>query len=484
MENLKSIKRGWALFFALLILYFAFFGLIYWIAGEQMESIKSQTDTVEPVYSDGGLVGNTVLEQRFTIRTDTLDQILLFTRTFDRENTSKLTFQIFDGSELLWEQFFSTAGLKDFSYNAFMLDKPLTKTKDKTLLLRISAVNVPVEQAVSFYFGDKISTGKADIEINVDYPLYINGQPMPGTLCMSLIGRELLAVKAIYWPVVLFVALMLSALFWAACVKYRRSGSGPVKTVLAIKKYFFLMKQLVLRDFKTKYKRSVLGVLWSFLNPLLTMSVQYLIFGSLFQSSIENFAIYLMTGIVIYNFFAESVGLGLTSIVANASLITKVYVPKYIYPISRVLSSSINVLMSLIPLCIMILISGIPLQKSMLLFPLVLVYTMVFCIGISLFLASAMVYFRDTQFLWGIVSMLWMYLTPIFYPESIIPQSLLSLYHLNPLYQFIFFLREITLNGVAPGPYTFLYCTLASVIPFAIGTLVFKKTQDRFVFYL
>ena len=120
----------------------------------------------------------------------------------------------------------------------------------------------------------------------------------------------------------------------------------------------------------------------------------------------------------------------------------------------------------------------------MLLFPLVLVYTMIFCAGISLFLASAMVYFRDTQFLWGIVSMLWMYLTPIFYPESIIPQSLLPLYHLNPLYQFIFFLREITLNGVAPGPYTFLYCTLASIIPFLIGALVFKRTQDRFVFYL
>ena len=239
-----------------------------------------------------------------------------------------------------------------------------------------------------------------------------------------------------------------------------------------------------MRDFKTKYKRSVLGVLWSFLNPLLTMSVQYLIFAALFESSIENFAVYLMTGVVIFNFFSESVGLGLTSIVANAPLITKVYVPKYIYPVSRVLSSAVNVLISMIPLSIMILLSGLPLTKALLLVPLVLAFITIFCIGMSLLLSSLMVFFRDTQFLWGILSMLWMYMTPIFYPESIIPHEFLPLYHMNPLYQFIFFLREITLNGVSPGPDTFLYCALASLIPLLIGLLVFKKVQDRFVFYL
>ena len=214
------------------------------------------------------------------------------------------------------------------------------------------------------------------------------------------------------------------------------------------------------------------------------MSVQYLVFSTVFKSSIPDFAVYLMCGGILFNAFTEAVGLGLTSIVGNASLITKVYVPKYIYPVSRVLSSAVNMIISMIPLCGMILLTGIPLSKSMLLIPLVLLYATIFNIGMSLLLSSSMVFFRDTQFLWNVLSMLWMYMTPIFYPESIIPQKFLQLYHMNPMYQFIYFLRTITINGQAPGPNTFLHCTLCSVIPLLFGLWVFRKTQDRFVFYL
>lgn len=248
-----------------------------------------------------------------------------------------------------------------------------------------------------------------------------------------------------------------------------------------VKKYKFLLQQLVSRDFKTKYKRSFLGVLWSFLNPLLTMTVQYIVFSTLFKSDIPNFAMYLLIGIVFFNFFSEATSMGLMSIVGNASLITKVYIPKYIFPVSRVLSSSINLILAMIPLLIVALITKVRFTPAVLILPFSLVCTIVFCIGMSLILASAMVYFRDMQFLWGVINMLWMYATPIFYPETILPQNLMIM---NPMYHFIRFARAIILNGASPELKAYLLCVIAAVIPFIIGTIIFKKTQNNFALHI
>lgn len=484
MNILQDEKKYTKLFLVLLAAYLVLAGALYWICGDQLESVKSQTSTVSPMANDGGLVGTNVLEQPFAVGTDTLDQLLLYTGTFGRSNHSTVRMQILEDGQLLWEQEYPVDGLKNMDVNAFMLDEPLQGVKGKQLLLRILTQDVPSEQAITFYYGNTVSASRVEVAVQIDEPLRINGEAVNGMLCLSLIGRDLIAAKRLYWPAVVVLGLLLSFAYGYGYRRYRQGRAGLFSTVHGLSRYAFLMKQLVSRDFKTKYKRSVLGVLWSFLNPLLTMSVQYLIFSSLFKSTIPNFAVYLMTGGIIFNFFTESVGLGLTSIVMNAPLITKVYVPKYIYPVSRVLSSTVNVLISMIPLCCMILFSGLPLRKSMLLFPLVLFCTMLFCTGMSLLLSSSMVFFRDTQFLWGILSMLWMYMTPIFYPESIIPQQFLRLYHMNPMYQFIYFLRTITIDGTAPGPYTFLYCGLCAVVPLLLGLWVFRKTQDRFVFYL
>lgn len=484
MHNQPRRRTFIKYFVILLAVYFGLTLLLYFVAADQMEEVKSQTTTITPTGSDGGLVGTHLLEQKFTVRTDTLEQILLFIGTFGRENNSSFTLTILHEATPLWQKEYSARELKDMSLNAFMLDDPLKGVKGKLLTLQILTVDVPIDQAISFYFGDSVSTGKVEIAVDIQHPLAFNGKELDATLCLSLIGSDLLPVKQLYWPVMLLIAGIFSIVYWIGCHQFVTKQKGMIYKIIGVKRYLFLLQQLVNRDFKTKYKRSVLGVLWSFLNPLLTMSVQYVVFGSLFKSNIENFAIYLMTGVIVYNFFAEAVGLGLTSIVSNASLITKVYVPKYIYPVSRVLSSGINVLISMIPLFIMLVFSGIQPSKSMLLIPIVLFYCMVFCIGMSLILSSMMTFFRDTQFLWGVVSMLWMYLTPIFYPENIIPEEFLTLYHINPLYQFLFFLREITMHGVSPGPFTYLYCTLAAGIPLILGIYVFKKTQDRFVFYL
>lgn len=254
--------------------------------------------------------------------------------------------------------------------------------------------------------------------------------------------------------------------------------------IRSLKKYRFLIKQLVGRDFKTRYRRSVLGVFWSFLNPLLTMAVQYIVFSRLFRFDISNYSVYLLCGIVMFNYFSEACDATLNSIVVNAPLITKVYVPKYIYPLTKVFSSLINLFASMMPLLLISLISGVRLSWSFLLIPFPVVCIAVFCLGLGMLLATSMVFFQDTRYLWSVISMLWMYLTPIIYPISILPENLVWIVKMNPLYYFVDFLRTIVIGGTSPEPVMYLYCFLWAAGMLAVGSSVFARFQDDFILYL
>ena len=173
--------------------------------------------------------------------------------------------------------------------------------------------------------------------------------------------------------------------------------------------------------------------------------------------------------------------MALGSIVGNASLITKVYVPKYIYPVTRVMSSGINFGLSLIPLFFVLLVTRTPIRPSILLLPYGVGCLFAFSLGVGMFLAASMVFFRDTQFLWGVVNMLWMYATPVFYPESIIPAQIMPFYKCNPLYHIIRFIRIVLMDGVSPEPKAYLLTFIVAFVPLLIGATVFKRTQDKFV---
>ncbi len=252
-------------------------------------------------------------------------------------------------------------------------------------------------------------------------------------------------------------------------------------------KYNFLLGQLVTRDFKSKYKRSVLGVLWSFLNPLLMMAVQYVVFSTIFgNASIEYYAVFLICGVVVFNFFSEASNMGIGAIVGNASLITKVYVPKYIYPVSRVISSTINLGFSLIPLLLIMMISGLFPTLYHLLLIIDLVLLVAFCMGLALFLSSVMVFFRDMQFLWSVLLTIWMYATPIFYSLDMFAANptLCTLLKLNPLYHYVTFARTVLIDNCSPSLMSYVYCIACSVLMLGIGAFTFKKTQNKFVLYI
>lgn len=249
-------------------------------------------------------------------------------------------------------------------------------------------------------------------------------------------------------------------------------------------KYRGLFVELVIKDIKLKYRNSVLGVLWSMLNPLLMMTVLSIIFMSLFKNNIENFPVYVLIGRILYQFFSEATNYAMDSINVNAQLIRKVYVPKYFFPISRVASSFLTIIVGFVPMFVVMLITGVPLKfvNLMAIFP--LLYLLVISIGIGLLLSAVCVFFRDVKHFYSVVLMVVMYMTPIFYPASIIPESYMKIVLLNPLYPVVDIFRDNVLYGSTGSVEMHLMALIYALSYSVIGLLVFYKSQDRFIYHL
>lgn len=258
------------------------------------------------------------------------------------------------------------------------------------------------------------------------------------------------------------------------------------------KRYSFLMKQLISRDFKVKYKRSVLGVVWSLLYPVLMMAVMAIVFSQMFKFKTEgtNYIVYLMTGLILFNYFSEASQAAMTSVISNFSLINKVYIPKYIFPIAKCLFVGINFLLTLIPWLIIIFLTRfglgdyyVPFNIWYILLPYIFLCFLFFTMGIGLLLATFSVFLRDVVYIYGIVITLWNYLTPVFWSLEILPVNLIKAFQINPLYQFLTCTRSIVLYNSRPSLTMLLIITLWGGITFIIGSLVFKKKQDKFIYY-
>lgn len=263
------------------------------------------------------------------------------------------------------------------------------------------------------------------------------------------------------------------------------------KTFANIKRYSFLMKQLIMRDFKVKYKRSVLGVVWSILYPVLMMLVMATVFSQMFKvGRMEgvNYLVYLMTGLVMFNYFSEASNTAMASVVNNFALINKVYIPKYIFPISKVLFVGINFLLTLIPLFVIILFTGSGDTRCVinfwyLLLPYVFLCMLLFTAGLGLLLSTVAVFLRDMFYIYGIVLTIWNYVTPVFYDISIIPDALQPIFKLNPLYMFLNGARTIILYGKCPDILDLIVMFLVGFGTLILGSIVFKKNQDKFIYY-
>lgn len=249
-------------------------------------------------------------------------------------------------------------------------------------------------------------------------------------------------------------------------------------------KYFPLIKELVGRDLKVRYRRSFLGYAWSLLNPLMMMFVQSIVFSYLFRSDIPNFLLYLICGNTLFTFFNESTNMGMHSILQNSALIKKVYIPKFIFPLSRVFSSFVTMTFSLAAIVLVILFTRSPIYWTILLFWIPLCFLFLFCCGMSLLLSALTVYFRDMEHLYGVLTLAWMYVTPLFWPVSILPDYILPLAKLNPLYQYITMFRGFVIYGEMPEPTAWLACFISSFGMLLIGLFSFRKLQRNFILYI
>lgn len=245
-----------------------------------------------------------------------------------------------------------------------------------------------------------------------------------------------------------------------------------------------LLYQLVRRDFLAKYKRSVLGVLWSLLSPLLTMLVMTIVFSFVFRFEIENYPVYLLSGQIVFTMFSEITNLCLSSVTGSAAMMKKVSVPKYIFPISRAISSLVNFGFSFLALVLVMLITKAPFHPAMLYCLIPVFYAFVFSTGIGLILSAAVVFFRDITYLYGIFLTAVTYFTPLFYPISIIPDHYRWIISLNPLYHMVECFRTCAIYGAVPSLWQNLVCLFLAMLSLGIGLLVFIREQDRFILYI
>ncbi|MCQ5202620.1 ABC transporter permease [Mordavella massiliensis] len=242
-----------------------------------------------------------------------------------------------------------------------------------------------------------------------------------------------------------------------------------------------LLSELIARDIKTKYRKSILGVLWTILNPLFMMIVLSVVFSNLFKFDIEYFPVYLLSGQLIFNFFSESTTNAMGAIIANGPLIKKIYVPKYMFVISRIFSSSINLLASFTALIFVMLAMRVDLHYTVLLVPIPLIFIIFFSLGIGLILSAIAVKFRDIVHLYSVFVTALMYLTPVIYPMSILPEWLEKIVLINPITNILIMFRDVMMNNTVPNITSIVIAIVETAIALACGLYVFYKSQDTFI---
>ncbi len=254
--------------------------------------------------------------------------------------------------------------------------------------------------------------------------------------------------------------------------------------------YWDLLVLLVQRDLKLKYRRSFLGYLWSILTPLLSMVVMAIVFTRMFPRSREiNFPLYLICGNILFSFMRDSSNQALNSVIGSAALLKKTYVPKYIFTLSKVTSCMVNFVLSLGALLIVMIATGEPFRWSNLLIVVPILELYVFCVGLGLFLAAGTVFFRDIKNIWSVVTLAWMYLTPIFWFLSENMGTLgIIIRRVNPMYmyiqQFRFLIMQYASSFDPPCGVLMWRGALVAVLMLIVGLFTFNKTENKFILYI
>lgn len=251
-----------------------------------------------------------------------------------------------------------------------------------------------------------------------------------------------------------------------------------------IKRYQFVFEELVKRDFKKKYKRTFLGMAWSLVSPLLTLFVLKMVFTQFFGRGIAHYSTYIFCGNLVFSYFSDSSSQGMTSLMGNAGIFTKVNIPKYLFLLSKNAQTFINFALSLVVFFGFCIVDKVTFtwRFFFLLYPIVLL--LLFNIGVGLILSALYVFFKDIQYLWSVFTRLLMYVSAVFYTIDIFEPAAQQLFFLNPIYAFISYFRKIVLDGVTPELWHHGLLLLYVGLFLGIGALVYKKNDKKFLYYV
>jgi lipopolysaccharide transport system permease protein len=245
-------------------------------------------------------------------------------------------------------------------------------------------------------------------------------------------------------------------------------------------KYRDLIWNLTITDLKVKYQSSALGFAWSLLNPLLLMLVLYFVFTNVFRFNQENFALYILVGLIAWRFLANGTTAGIFSIVGRSSLVTKIFIPRQILVLSTTLSCFISSLLEFCVLIPLLFIFGVKITPYIFFFPVAHAIFFFIVYGIGLILAALYVYYRDLNQIWDVLLQLGFFMSPICYPLSTIPEKYLPIYLLNPVTVLMELYRNFLIYGIGPSPLSTTYLVIVALILMVVGTLVFKRLERRF----
>ena len=252
--------------------------------------------------------------------------------------------------------------------------------------------------------------------------------------------------------------------------------------IVELYNYREMIFSLVKRELRGKYKASFLGFLWSFINPLFQLVVYTIVFSFIMRSGIENFAIFLFVGLIPWNFFSMSVSNGAACVINQQNLVKKIYFPRLVLPISYVTSMFVNMLLTFIVIFAVLIFSrhGINIYAIQFL-PLVMIIEYILALGFCMLVSSITVYFRDLEYILGIVNMAWMYLTPILYTTDMIPEELRVIFDLNPMTPVVLAYQQILYYKQPPELETLMHAAVVGLVIFGLGVFVFEKIQRKFV---
>lgn len=244
------------------------------------------------------------------------------------------------------------------------------------------------------------------------------------------------------------------------------------------RQYLFVVRELTSREIKRRYSRSKLGIIWSVLNPLLTMAVLSLIFSQIFKRSIENFPIYYLSGYILWQLFTNSTNAAMTALVDNKMMLIKVKFPMEIFVLARVYTSLINFCYSLIAYGIMLFVFRVAIKPAIIFAPIIILLLLLFSLGIAYLLATVYVFFGDIKYLYSVVLTMWMYMSALFYPVNQLGGLIKTVIYCNPIYAYISSMRNVVLDGSMPSIMQILQMLLWGTLMYLTGRFIFQNHKN------